>query len=664
MPARTYYEVLNVAKDASPSDLRSAYLLLSRMFHPDRFDASKQPAEWAKANDLLRELNQAYGVLRDPEKRRAYDSTLRHGDPTPRRSPPSPPTGEWPRQHRPDASQAERSSRSARRAYEHATLGSVRFGALSPESRSRLEALQSGARRDAIVVSQRRLSSYWGLVALSLIPLGVCAFSTDSSLWSRNRWYVASALVALGLVGLWFHSGRIVEWRRSTIHPGTYVTTMYLLRTTFDQIWFRWLWDFKDLSTTNHYRNGSYTHSTVRLQFPNDREELTLKGRDKTDALLRFLSEAQRVVRTAAAQGDSATLAALDDLKDVRRATSGRARGWHRSGLAAVAAAGLGAFGAAFLFCCHLLNVYFDDLRAWQRAQRTNTATAMREYGRAHPDGRFVSAAKQQLNRFYEQALTRYRAQLSADHDSEAVFAIGELLDHARVTGNYRVVVTFAGTNAVPDDIHETLNRRHEIRGVLPVGDAFSLGKMRAREQRAFQAVQSAFRSVIPGDVLDLKILASRAPNHPDDPFDDLYSNDVDPRTSAAGGVGSPYADLNLSAPPGVDPRTKAAGAVGAITISYRTNASNSLFYRESQEHIRETSRPFYPGIVFEWDCGIRIAGMPDVYEFQLESKPAEKFTETAAGVYEDMTGSAFNDFRQELVKRLGLPGTWPRPSQ
>lgn len=145
--------------------------------------------------------------------------------------------------------------------------------------------------------------------------------------------------------------------------------------------------------------------------------------------------------------------------KNVRPGDLGPRRGWHRSGLAAVAAVGLGAFGAAFLFCCHLLNAYFDDLRAWQSAQRTNTATAMREYSRAHPDGRFASAAQQQLNGFYEQALTRYRARLSADHDSQAVLAIGELLDAARVSGNYRVVVTFVGTNAVPADIHETLNR-------------------------------------------------------------------------------------------------------------------------------------------------------------------------------------------------------------
>jgi hypothetical protein len=45
----------------------------------------------------------------------------------------------------------------------------------------------------------------------------------------------------------------------------------------------------------------------------------------------------------------------------------------------------------------------------------------------------------------------------------------------------------------------------------------------------------------------------------------------------------------------------------------------------------------------------------PGAYAFELESKRAEKFRLTHAGVYEDMTESAFLDFRQELVKRLGM---------
>ena len=488
-------------------------------------------------------------------------------------------------------------------------------------------------------MSQRSLSSYWVLVALSLSPLGVCALSTNSSLWSRDKWYVMSAIVSLGLVSLWFHSGRIVEWHRSRIHPGLYVTTMYLLRTGFDQIRFRWLWDLKDLDATHHSRNGSYTHTTVRFQFPNDREELVLKGRSKAEALLRFLSEAQRVVRAAMAQGDSATLVALDDLKDVRRGDLGSRGDWHRSGLAAVAATGIGLFGAAFLFCCHLLNAYFDDLNAWKSAQRSNTASAMREYGLAHPNGRFASAARQRLNGFTEEALTRYRAQLPADHDSQAVLAIEALLEQARVTGNYSVAVTFVGMNAVPDDIHQTLNRRHRIGGTLAVGDAFSAARMQAREHIAFQAVQSAFRVVIPGDVLNLKRLGGRAPSDSNDPFEDVF-------------------------PKGLAATAEGDGVVGAIAITYQTNASNSLYYRESQEHIPEVSRPYYPGIVFEWRCGIGIVGVPESYEFQLESKPAEKFTETQAGVYEDMTGSAFSDFRQELVRRLGLTGTKAGRSQ
>ena len=48
------------------------------MFHPDRFNHNTQSTEWRLANEMLKELNQAYNVLRDPKARSAYDSTLRN----------------------------------------------------------------------------------------------------------------------------------------------------------------------------------------------------------------------------------------------------------------------------------------------------------------------------------------------------------------------------------------------------------------------------------------------------------------------------------------------------------------------------------------------------------------------------------------------------------
>lgn len=66
MKFKDYYEVLGVARDASDDDIKRAYRKLARKYHPD---VSKE----ANAEDRFKELGEAYEVLRDPEKRAAYD---------------------------------------------------------------------------------------------------------------------------------------------------------------------------------------------------------------------------------------------------------------------------------------------------------------------------------------------------------------------------------------------------------------------------------------------------------------------------------------------------------------------------------------------------------------------------------------------------------------
>jgi curved DNA-binding protein len=63
---RDYYEVLGVPRDASSDDIRGAYRKLARQYHPD---VNKDPG----AEDLFKEIAEAYEVLRDPEKRERYD---------------------------------------------------------------------------------------------------------------------------------------------------------------------------------------------------------------------------------------------------------------------------------------------------------------------------------------------------------------------------------------------------------------------------------------------------------------------------------------------------------------------------------------------------------------------------------------------------------------
>jgi DnaJ-class molecular chaperone len=65
--ARDYYEVLGVRRDASEKELRSAYRKLARKYHPD-----VNPNDRA-AEARFKEINAAYDVLSEPEKRKKYD---------------------------------------------------------------------------------------------------------------------------------------------------------------------------------------------------------------------------------------------------------------------------------------------------------------------------------------------------------------------------------------------------------------------------------------------------------------------------------------------------------------------------------------------------------------------------------------------------------------
>jgi curved DNA-binding protein len=66
MEFKDYYELMGVARDASADEIKRAYRRLARKYHPD---VSKEP----DAEVRFKELGEAYEVLKDPEKRAAYD---------------------------------------------------------------------------------------------------------------------------------------------------------------------------------------------------------------------------------------------------------------------------------------------------------------------------------------------------------------------------------------------------------------------------------------------------------------------------------------------------------------------------------------------------------------------------------------------------------------
>jgi molecular chaperone DnaJ len=66
MTQRDYYEILGVPKNASNDDLKAAFRRLARQYHPD---VNKEP----DAEERFKEINEAYAVLSDTDRRSAYD---------------------------------------------------------------------------------------------------------------------------------------------------------------------------------------------------------------------------------------------------------------------------------------------------------------------------------------------------------------------------------------------------------------------------------------------------------------------------------------------------------------------------------------------------------------------------------------------------------------
>ncbi len=64
---RDYYEVLGVTRSANDEELKKAYRRLAIQFHPDRNPGDKQ------AEEKFKELNEAYQILSEPERRAQYD---------------------------------------------------------------------------------------------------------------------------------------------------------------------------------------------------------------------------------------------------------------------------------------------------------------------------------------------------------------------------------------------------------------------------------------------------------------------------------------------------------------------------------------------------------------------------------------------------------------
>lgn len=69
---RNYYQILNVAKEATPEEIKRAYRRLARQYHPDLNPGDKE------AEETFKDIGEAYEILSDPDRRAKYDQFSRY----------------------------------------------------------------------------------------------------------------------------------------------------------------------------------------------------------------------------------------------------------------------------------------------------------------------------------------------------------------------------------------------------------------------------------------------------------------------------------------------------------------------------------------------------------------------------------------------------------
>lgn len=71
---KNYYEILQINQNASPEIIDKAYKTLAKKYHPDLQEENNK----TQAEEILKEINEAYEILSDPNKKALYDQNLKN----------------------------------------------------------------------------------------------------------------------------------------------------------------------------------------------------------------------------------------------------------------------------------------------------------------------------------------------------------------------------------------------------------------------------------------------------------------------------------------------------------------------------------------------------------------------------------------------------------
>lgn len=290
MQEKNLYHVIGVTQTATQSEIRQAYLIRSKLLHPDRFDQQSQRAEWLLANEMLKELNHAFSVLRDPVSRAAYDQRFVDA------ARPHP---------RPDQS----SKRQPKNGDHTATAshrpreGAARFDLLPTSTQAQLLSQIDSADESKNAVRLAGVGGkYFWAFCFAGWPVVVFLSSQDTELSEGDLGVLGCITLVVVLLQSWIINW-ILRWHSSRLKCWFIVTPLYVVKTHLDRVWYWQLPESSNIAVTHSPSFGLFQDSLIRFRLGASYQEMYVPSRAACESLLgRIRSYRSKLARAAAAQ--------------------------------------------------------------------------------------------------------------------------------------------------------------------------------------------------------------------------------------------------------------------------------------------------------------------------------------------------------------------------
>jgi len=282
---KDYYSILGIQRNATAKEIKAAYIKRVRIVHPDRFDRDKQADDWKQANEMLRDLNEAYRILNDTIARSQYDadyntestSSSRQAKPHPESEPRQKPTQEQEQKQETDNHKphSERQSSGRKRGFIFTNYSKL------PSTLREIF-----INRQSISKSDNFIKVKFGSIAMHYLYTAACALAllfilndAYKSRWSSDLMGVY-AIFSYAIVTFGAHCIRwSVRWHKAKLKCFYYLTPLYFIKTDIDEIRYCWIWECDNFEATHKYDSTNhYKYTTAIFTFAGVTEKLKINA--------------------------------------------------------------------------------------------------------------------------------------------------------------------------------------------------------------------------------------------------------------------------------------------------------------------------------------------------------------------------------------------------